>query len=502
MKLTRPFFVLLLLALLAPLTAQETAAPAADSGRIVREEWMIALMQGKRCGFGSAILRERNTPAGKQYITDLSLEFKLSRQGQEIHLISRSSTVETEAGVVVSFQSETRGAGSDQVARGYRVGEEMVILGGDQKRRVPMPRDTLGPEAFDRKFRELKMAPGVNFSAPAFLTDFAQAPVTMTVRVIGREARDVRGKPLDLWKTVTTMSVMPGLDTTSFINDQFRAELVILPFPGVGDFQLVTTTRADAMKQIESIEIFANSLVTPRQPLRNIATLKSATLRLTLKSSTDPLALWSGGEQQVIETKPGMATVRITVPDIDEKTATWQLPHAAEPDLKPYLDSSFYVEQTPRLQALARQAVGDEKNPVLAAHKIEAFVRDYIQRKDLSVGFATADETAVSRAGDCTEHAVLCAALARAVGLPARLVVGLGYLSGDGTGTFGFHMWAEAWIAPEKWLAMDAALRGFDVGHIAIAKTALQEVNPLAELTMPVLNLMQNLQIDVIEPQP
>ncbi len=491
--------------LFSPLVAQETAV-AADTGKVVREEWMIALLQGKRCGFGSTILRERETPAGKQFITDLHQEFKLARQGQVIHIISRSSLVETEAGVVVSFQAETRGAGSDQTTRGYRVGDEMVILNGAQKARVPMPKEALGPEALDRKTRELKLAPGASFTAAAFLTDFAQRPVNITVRVVGREKRDVRGQLRDLWKTTLIMDAMPGLETVVYANDQARAEIMILPFPGLGDFQFVTTGRAEAMKELESIEIFASSLVAPKQPLTNVRKLKSTTLRLTT-GGTEPLTLWNSGEQVVLETKPGQATVRITVPDITEKTPTWQLPHAADPALKPYLDSSFYVEQTPRLKALAQQAVGDEKNPVLAARKIESFVRSYIQQKDLSVGFASADETAASRTGDCTEHAVLCAALGRAVGLPTRLVVGFGYLPTNydqkqQTGMFGFHMWAEAWIGPDQWLAMDAALGSFDVGHIALAKTALQEVNPLAELTMPVLNLMQNLQIEVLSTQP
>src|SRR5208283_2511060 len=83
---------------------------------------------------------------------------------------------------------------------------------------------------------------------------------------------------------------------------------------------------------------------------------------------------------------------------------------------------------SPEIQALAKQAVGNEKNPVLAAHFIENFVLEYITKKDLNIGFASAEETAKSREGDCTEHAVLCAAIGRAAGLPTRCVFGLGYI--------------------------------------------------------------------------
>jgi len=106
---------------------------------------------------------------------------------------------------------------------------------------------------------------------------------------------------------------------------------------------------------------------------------------------------------------------------------------------------------------------------------------------------------------------VLCAALGRAVGLPTRCVVGFGYIppgeaqptiasaTDSKTGIFGFHMWAEAWIGPDRWMAMDAALDGFDVGHIAITKSALEEVSPVVDLNMPVIQLMESLKIEIVK---
>ena len=94
---------------------------------------------------------------------------------------------------------------------------------------------------------------------------------------------------------------------------------------------------------------------------------------------------------------------------------------------------------------------------------------------------------------------------------PRACVVGFGYIPpGDAeptianavdanTGIFGFHMWAEAWIGPDEWVPMDAALDGFDVGHIAITKSALEEVNPIVDLNTPVLNLMQSMKIEIVK---
>jgi hypothetical protein len=46
---------------------------------------------------------------------------------------------------------------------------------------------------------------------------------------------------------------------------------------------------------------------------------------------------------------------------------------------------------------------------------------------------------------------------------------------------------------------MDAALNGFDIGHIAIVKSALADINPMVDLNMPILQLMQNLKNTVLK---
>jgi hypothetical protein len=60
-------------------------------------------------------------------------------------------------------------------------------------------------------------------------------------------------------------------------------------------------------------------------------------------------------------------------------------------------------------------------------------------------------------------------------------------------------MWAEAWIGTDEWVPMDAALDGFDVGHIAITKSALEEVNPIVDLNTPVFDLMNSLKIEIVK---
>ena len=119
-----------------------------------------------------------------------------------------------------------------------------------------------------------------------------------------------------------------------------------------------------------------------------------------------------------------------------------------------------------------KQATKGIKDTAKAAQAIEKFVGEYISEKNLSVGYASASEVAVSKQGDCSEHAVLTAAMCRAVGIPARIVVGLVYVEefGHRKNIFGGHAWNQVYI-DGKWIGIDAT-RGFGAGHIELATGA------------------------------
>ena len=72
-------------------------------------------------------------------------------------------------------------------------------------------------------------------------------------------------------------------------------------------------------------------------------------------------------------------------------------------------------------------------------------------------GLDVASEIAAIRLGDCKNYAVLTVALARAAGVPARVVVGIVLLRFDTRyGAYG-HAWAEV-LVDGRWVAADAAL--------------------------------------------
>ena len=109
------------------------------------------------------------------------------------------------------------------------------------------------------------------------------------------------------------------------------------------------------------------------------------------------------------------------------------------------------------------------QSPRERMQQLEATVSAYIRTKDLSVGYASALETVRTRSGDCTEHALLLAALARADGIPARVLTGFAYVNqfGSEQRVFVPHAWTQAYV-DGRWQSFDAALNGFSAGHIAL----------------------------------
>lgn len=80
----------------------------------------------------------------------------------------------------------------------------------------------------------------------------------------------------------------------------------------------------------------------------------------------------------------------------------------------------------PEVERLARQAVADAEGAAQKLALLVEFVHEYIAYHPQAPQ-RTVLETIRERSGDCTEYADLLTVLARAVGLPARTVMGLAY---------------------------------------------------------------------------
>jgi hypothetical protein len=101
----------------------------------------------------------------------------------------------------------------------------------------------------------------------------------------------------------------------------------------------------------------------------------------------------------------------------------------------------------------------------ITADDVVTYVYRFIEHKHMARGFDVASIVAEKREGDCTEHAVLTAALLRGTGFPSHVVLGLALVSiADKWCAFG-HAWTE-YHDGESWRLADATNVGDAVEKI------------------------------------
>lgn len=139
-----------------------------------------------------------------------------------------------------------------------------------------------------------------------------------------------------------------------------------------------------------------------------------------------------------------------------------------------------------RIRAQAIRIIRRERDPRKAADLLTAWVHDSIRAR-VTFGVPSAIQVLNAGTGDCNEHTQLFVALARAVGIPARVTAGLAYVDGK----FYYHAWPE--ILLHDWVAVDPTFGQFpaDAAHLRFV------VGGLARQT-ELLRLMGNLKIDVL----
>jgi transglutaminase-like putative cysteine protease len=82
-----------------------------------------------------------------------------------------------------------------------------------------------------------------------------------------------------------------------------------------------------------------------------------------------------------------------------------------------------------------------------------------------------------TRIGDCNEHTALFVAMSRAIGIPARIAVGVALVRG----AFYYHAWPEVYIDEGRtrgfWLPVDPTFNQFpaDATHFRLARGGLDK---------------------------
>lgn len=237
---------------------------------------------------------------------------------------------------------------------------------------------------------------------------------------------------------------------------QLDSRYVPVAFSMSGLFSLTRATQAEALKARPPLHLTNHRAVLDRR-LPNHGEIERLVLIAEDAQGLD--AIWPqarrgvGGWRLELEANPVATAV------LDEKAFLGETAFLEET-----LKFPVHHEQVTRL---ANRGVGAAQTDEDRLAALVAFVHAYVDYRPDAPSTSVL-ETIDRRTGDCTEYADLFTTLARALGWPARTVVGLAYSDGIEP-ALAFHAWNEVAVGG-AWQAVDPTwnqLRA-DASHIPL----------------------------------
>ncbi len=459
---------------------------------IFADHWYDVRLSGQRIGYMN-ITQRRD---GDTVYTHTKTFMEMARAGIGMEIRSNSEALETLAGEPLRFSSVME-MGSQPVRvsgemRDGRVFVEMEQGGMRQQSDYILSGDAVMSWGMERIMRAMGTEPGTVVEVNLYSPDIrVESTVPAKITVIGPQAIDFFGKATETTEYTTRLGIGEmELVSRSWVDGEGVMVRTLTPFGGM-EMDMWKVSNQVALEPFFPPEIFESSLLpvaTPvpadsRAVIYRMARTDNGSLRPHLiEHATQMVEFVSDSEAMITVLRPDFSIMARSTGDDDISDES-------------YFRANLYINSDdPLIRQLAEQAIGEDPltDEFAKADRLRRFVTDFIDDKNLSVGFATASEVARQPEGDCTEHAVLLAALGRASGIPARVVCGIVVFTEDGSRetVAGYHMWTQFFING-RWIDLDSA---FDETECAPIRIAFYE----SSLDNTAMNEMSFMLLDVL----
>ena len=456
------------------------AAAGSERADSQETEYFALFMEGKKVGHA---IHRRIVADGKVTTTE-EVSITISRAGIPITANMTEAAIETTEGEPLGFEAVQELAAMTMKVTGT-VNEQGTVnltttsMGVEQNKTLKWPSGAVMAEGLRLLQLKKGLKEGLSYTvsvfSPAMLQTAALPALESQIRVGPKRNVDLLGRVVALTE-VTTAMTMPGageIVSTGYVDDNLRLQKNIMPIAGI-QVEMVACAKEFALGKNDVFDVIDKMFLPSPRPLGDVRSAKSITYHLSPTSEASKVLIPSNDNQSVQRLKNG--TVIVTVKPVAAPAGA-KFPYKGKDKiiLEAMKSNRFLQSDNEQIIKLARRAVGRTKDAGEAVRKIESFVAKYIKKGNLSVGYASAVEVADSRQGDCSEFAVLTAAMCRAVGIPAQMVTGIVYVK-EWAGLqdrFGGHAWVQAYVGG-KWVSLDAAFKsaslgGYGPGHIALA---------------------------------
>ena len=476
----------ILMAIRLDLTARffpETDSATSISPGILPENntWMNLYLKDKKIGYAHSVLTKQDT--GFQMDETLFMRMNLMGFSQDVQMTTSASLKKDLS--LDSFDFKLHSGRFDFNAAGkMQPGNKLSVttnISGapktDEIQLAHVPHLTGG--VLHAAARDYKLTQK-NQSTFYIFDPATMSQESVTVKVIGEEKIISMGQPTQTTKLTLTFK---GAVQTAWMDKNGE----IIREKGILGMTLEKTSKKIALAGLSETA----SAPDMAPDITEIASIKSnviidnprETVFLKIElSGIDTDALYLNGGRQTLSGNI-LSIAKESMPDISENTKNFHVP-----DLEAFLRAEPFIESDhPAIFELAAKIVFLDDPPPVKGRKLVNWVFKNIEKRPV-ISIPDAVTTLENRIGDCNEHAVLLAALARAAKIPSKIESGLVYLNGR----FYYHAWNLLYVG--KWITADSV---FGLMPADAARIRFASGNPQSQLDL--IPVIDRVGIRVIE---
>jgi hypothetical protein len=425
-----------------------------------REIWMNILQQGQKIGY----VHRQFLKTDEGYETLESVFMRINALGMVQDVRVRTKGYLKHDLTLSSFDFELQSSLFRFKVQGAVRGKILNIFmgapGSQKKIEIPLEKDIFLPVGILEAFVNQNPKPGESRTFHVFdPTTMAQRPVK--VKILTEEEISVMGYQEKARKVSVDFMGAPqfawiGRDGT------------VLKEEGSLGIKLEQVAREEALQKVAHMpgsDIVEIVSLSANRVLYRVDQLNELKVKV---NGIEEGGLFLEGDRQSLE--GNILTIR--------KESISHLPSRSKAEKmfsekKTHLESSPLIQSDhPEIKAKVKEIISPMDSDVIKAKKLVSWVHKNIQKRPV-LSIPNALETLQNRVGDCNEHAVLLAAMARASGIPTQVEAGLVYQRGR----FYYHAWNVLYLG--TWITVDSVMGQFpaDVTHIRFVRGTERQID-------------------------
>jgi len=449
-------------------------------------EWMGTYFKGKKLGFSFAKLN-----VTEHEITVSSKVFFRLKSGN----VNQSTTFNQLTHLtpdlrLKKFSLVQEIMGQRQKIDGHLENKKLVYrvvgLGFDKTKSMAFSLNTAPSSTYLLNIVRDGLEVGKKGKFPVFMEAF-QMLVDMEYKILRKEPIKFDGKPVD---TFVIHHRVAGMESTLWVTAEgtVMKEMTANGFESRREPEHIARDLGDEVMSVSNLITF--SLVKPGKEISHPD--KKRRMKMQLSKIRLPDLIPQDHRQKILQSKKSADGTYTSVLLVNSEPR-----QVAKPSVRPvttfsppeFLEDTAEVQSKhPLIRALARELVGDTKDAWKAAQKINLWVFSNLEKE--LVDSVSALNALRARKGECQSHSYLFTALARAAGIPTKIVNGLVY-SPKFKG-FLYHAWPEVYVG--EWRALDPTF-----GQDTVDATHIKLSEGEKDSQLKLMEFVGKVQIELLE---